>query len=42
MCNWARTHLKETGVLLSLLTQRIKDNGKTVQGSGHIADGEGA
>ena len=31
-------HLKETGVFLRLLTQRIKNNGKTVQSSGRIAD----
>jgi hypothetical protein len=34
-------NLKETSVFLRLLTQRIKDNGKTVQGSGGIADCKG-
>jgi hypothetical protein len=35
-------YLKETGVFLSLLTQRIKDNGKMMQSGGIIADREGA
>jgi hypothetical protein len=34
-------NLKETSVFLRLLTQRIKDNGKTVQRSGGIADCKG-
>jgi hypothetical protein len=34
-------YLKETGVFLSLLTQRIKDDGKMMQSGGIIADCEG-
>jgi hypothetical protein len=35
-------YLKETGVFLSLLAQRIKDNGKMVQSGAIIADYEAA
>jgi hypothetical protein len=35
-------YLKETGVFLSLLTQRIKDNGKMMQSGGIITNREGA
>jgi hypothetical protein len=35
-------YLKETGVFLSLLTQRIKDNGKMMQSGDIITDCEGA
>lgn len=35
-------YLKETGVFLSLLAQRIKDNGKMMQSGGIITDCEGA
>jgi orotate phosphoribosyltransferase len=37
-----REDLKETGVSLRLFAQRIKNNGKTVQGSGVITDCESA